>query len=87
MRNYYTSLDLQDGEFVGTVYDSSNNNVVYTTAKYKSQSQVSQDIITYLATLAPPVTTPTASKDHNTITNTVKTVSFTAQTGRRCCGR
>jgi hypothetical protein len=87
MKKYYTSLNLEDGKFVGTVFESVSNNMVYKTKPYTSQTQVVQDINTYLATSAPPVTEPqTQPVQHQTIINTVDRLPATGTT-RRCCGR
>lgn len=87
MKKYYTSLNLEDGKFVGTVFESVSNNMVYKTKPYPSQTQVVQDINTYLTTSAPPTTEPHSQPvQHQTIINTVERLPATGTT-RRCCGR
>jgi hypothetical protein len=66
MKNYYTSINLEEGRFVGTVYDSLTNKDLYKTKSYNTQSQVVQDINTFLTTLAPPTT---ASSSNTTKSN------------------
>jgi hypothetical protein len=87
MKNYYTSVGLEEGKFVGTVHESSNNNVLYKTKRYNTQSQVVQDINTWLTTSAPPATDPQPqAPQHQTIINTVNRLPATGS-NRRCCGR
>ena len=87
MKNYYTSINLEEGKFVGTVYDSLNNKQLYKSKPYNSQSQVVQDINTFLTTSAPPTTEPQPqTPQHQTIINTVNRLPATGG-NRRCCGR
>jgi hypothetical protein len=87
MKNYYTSINLEEGKFVGTVHESSNNNVLYKTKLYNTQSQVVQDINTWLTTSASPTTDPQPkAPQHQTIINTVNRLPATGG-NRRCCGR
>jgi hypothetical protein len=82
MKNYYTSINLEEGRFVGTVYDSLTNKDLYNT-----QSQVVQDINIFLTTLAPPTTEPRPQTPQNrTIINTVNHLPATGG-NKRCCGR
>ena len=86
MKNYYTSINLEEGKFVGTVNDSTNNNTIYKTKPYNTQSQVVQDINTWLTTSASPTTDPQPqAPQHQTIINTVNRLPATG--GKRCCGR
>lgn len=79
MKKYYTTIDLQDGKFVGTVFSSSTNQEVYKTKPYSSQIQAVQDITGYLTGQQ---NTP------QTITNTASHVPAPAPVTRgRCCGR
>ena len=87
MKNYYTSINLEEGRFVGTVHDSLTNNTLYKSKPYNSQSQVVQDINTFLTTSAPPITEPQPqAPQHQTIINTVNRLPATGG-NRRCCGR
>jgi hypothetical protein len=83
MRKYFTSIDIVDGKYVGTVYDANTNQATYTSKPYLSQSQAMQDINTFLVTSKPP----TIELKPQTIVNTA-VHSPGAPTGqRRCCGR
>jgi hypothetical protein len=48
MKKYFTTLDLEDGKFVGSLHDPDTNQVVYKTKGYNSQSQVTSDINEYI---------------------------------------
>lgn len=73
MQNFYTNIDLVNDLFVGTVYNSVNNQVVYKTTQYPDQNQALQDINIFLST---KITTP--------VTNSITQITTTP---RRCCGR
>jgi len=83
--NYYTSIEIEDGNYVGTVYTASANQLVYKSKPYLSQSQAMQDIHTYLATLKPPTIEPVPKPQ--VIVNTTKHVPGALVSSRRCCGR
>jgi hypothetical protein len=87
MKNYYTSINLEEGRFVGTVYDSLTNKDLYKTKSYNTQSQVVQDINTFLTTSAPPTTEPRPQTPQSrTIINTVNHLPATGG-NTKCCGR
>jgi hypothetical protein len=81
---YYTSLVIENSQYVGKVYLTNNNQLVYTSKPYNSQEQAITDIRTFVITSAPPDTVPTQTSAP--ITNTTK-YTTPAVTGRRCCGR
>jgi hypothetical protein len=84
MKKYFTSLDLEEGKYVGSVYDPDTNQVVYKTKGYNSQSQVTSDINEYLTKLKPAESK--VQPAGQTIVNTaVYKTSTTYQ--KRCCGR
>ena len=85
MSNYYTSLESVDNNYIGTVFNSVNNQPVYKSKPYLSQSQAMQDILTFLKTNNPPTTTPAPIPQ--TITNTTKFIPGAPTGNRRCCGR
>jgi hypothetical protein len=72
MKNYFTNIDLVEGQFIGTVYDSSNNSVVYKTIEYSDHSQALEDVNIYLKGTKEPVSN-----------RTVQTATVPI---RRCCG-
>lgn len=85
MTKTYTSMDLIDGKFVATVFDSTNNQEIYKTKPHRTQLQATQDVTSFLTSI------PTNSKQA-TITNTTKfntqTVpAVTTPVRQRCCGR
>jgi hypothetical protein len=89
MSNYYTTIDLIEGMFVGTVLNSNTNVEVYRSKPYNSQSQASRDINTFLTTSKPPTTDPSPgipAPGSNAIVNTV-IYNPTPTTGGGCCGR
>ena len=85
MRKYYTSLDMQNGEYIGTVYDASSNQEVYKTKAYPSQVQVTQDVTTFLQTSNPPKVDPVQPQQYQ---NTFQPTVITGSVSRGgCCGR
>lgn len=84
MKKYFTSLDLEEGKYVGSLYDPDTNQTIYKTKGYNSQSQVTSDINEYLSKLKSSENKIQPSGQ--TILNT--TVYKTAMsTKRSCCGR
>jgi hypothetical protein len=86
---YYTTTDIENNKFIGKVYTSNTNQLVYTSKPYNTREQAMSDVRTYIITSAPPTTEPLPPK---TITSTT---TYTAHmpvksdpgTSRRCCGR
>jgi hypothetical protein len=83
---YYTSFNLENNQYVGKVFLSSTNQLVYTTKAYNSQEQAISDARTYVITEAPPVTDPNPPKS---ITNTTTYSTPRPVHGytKKCCGR
>jgi hypothetical protein len=77
MQKYFSNIDLVDGLFVGTIFNSNTNSEVYKTKPYEEQSQVLQDINIYVQTATPPTTDPTPLSN---------TVQYTTVPVRKCCG-
>lgn len=79
----FTSMDLIDGKFVATIYDSTNNQEIYKTKPHKTQLQATQDITAFL--------TSTTNNKQTVVNNTttfkkpLTTPSIPQQ--KRCCGR
>jgi hypothetical protein len=84
MKQYFTTLDLIDEKYIGTVYSSATNQAVYKTAPHFTQSQAVQDINNFLAGGSETKKEITSE----TITNTTsfKPIEGRAPT-RKCCGR
>ena len=83
MKNYYTSINLEEGRFVGTIFDRNTNLEIYKTKPYASQSQALQDANIYLTTSKPPTKDPAPQ----TIVNTSTHIPGAPGGQRRCCGR
>jgi hypothetical protein len=84
MKNYFTSLDLEEGKYVGSVYDPNTNQIVYKTKGYNSQSQVTSDINEYLTKLK-PLENKIEPVGQTIVNTTVYKPSTSYQ--KRCCGR
>jgi hypothetical protein len=84
---YYVSITIENNQYVGKVFLSTNNSLVYSSKPYNSQDQAMADIRTFVVTSAPPVTDP-APKRTVTTTATYRGLPSpnVSQTGR-CCGR
>jgi len=85
MKKYYTSLDIQNGLYIGTVYDTATNQEVYKTKAYPSQVQVTQDVTTFLQTANPPKVDPVKPQQYQNTFNPT-TITGSAKRGG-CCGR
>ena len=87
MKKYFTSLDLEEGKYTGSVYDPDTNQIVYKTKGYNSQAQVTSDINEYLTKLKPTESKiQPAGHVGQTIVNTAIYKS-SLSTHERCCGR
>jgi len=85
MNKYYTTLDIQNGQYIGTVFNGGTNQEVYKTKPYPTQVQVSQDITEFLQTSNPPKADPVVPQQY---TNTFATTTITGARRRGgCCGR
>jgi len=80
MRNYYTSINLENNEYIGSVHNSTNNIVVYRSKPYPSQMQAMMDVNTYIHTEQPSIT------EQQTQTSTPQPQASQPMI-RRCCGR
>lgn len=88
MSNYFTTIDLVEGKFVGTVFDANTNAEVYKSKSYNSQAQASQEVRTFLTGLAPKTAEPSAAPGSQAVVNTIKyTNAPGVRTTGRCCGR
>ena len=86
MKKYFTSVQISEGNYVGTVYDADTNQELYKSNPYSTQSQAIKDINIFLTTAKSPTTTPTPSIP-STFTNTITHVPGAPKAGGRCCGR
>lgn len=83
MKKYFTAINESEGKYIGTVFDANNNQEVYKSKPYFSQSQAMQDINIFLATSKPPINDPAPQ----TIVNSSRHVPGAPGGQRRCCGR
>jgi hypothetical protein len=77
MKNYFSSIDLVHGAFVGTIYDASNNMEVYKTPSYGNETHALQDINNYLQS---------SSNSIENIVPTTNTIQYITAPSRKCCG-
>ena len=92
MSNYYSTVEVKDGKFIGTVYIESSNQLVYQTSPHTTQTQALDDIGVFIRTNKPPETPIPTQPPRiltQTITNTVRShTNVPLPTVRgRCCGR
>lgn len=83
MQKYYTTLDLVDNSFVGTVYESSSNIAVFKSQPHASQIKAMEEINSYLDNSK---NSNNESQKPQTIVNTVHRQT-PSNSGRACCGR
>jgi len=86
MKKYFTSVEILENSYVGTVFDASTNQELYKSKPYPCQSQAIKDINTFLTTSKPPTTDPTPTAPQ-AFTNTVTHTPGAPSGQRRCCGR
>lgn len=87
MQQYYTSIEIDNGRYIGVVYNSSNNVIEYRSKSCSSQMQAMMDITEYLKTKQPSNQTgPEVKQQQQIITNST-TYHPTPQVPRKCCGR
>lgn len=83
MQKYYTTLDLVDNNFVGTVFESSSNIAVFRSQPHNSQIKAMEEINSFLDGSKSVNNQP---QKPQTIVNTVHR-QVPPNTGRACCGR
>jgi hypothetical protein len=86
MSNFFTTFDLENGLFVGTLYETATNNIVYKTQPHRSQHQATIDINNFLVNKKPN------TQPSNITPNPTPSISNVIHTNppittRRCCGR
>lgn len=88
MSKYFTTIDLVEGKFVGTVFDANTNAEVYKSKSYNSQAQASQEVRAFITGSAPKTAEPSTAPGSQTVVNTIKyTNASGARSSGRCCGR
>lgn len=88
MAQYFTSIEVIDGTFVGVAYNSTTNKEIYRSSPYRSQLQALMDVTEFLKTQTPsnPANIRANTPQQQTITNTA-TLHPAPQVPGRCCGR
>lgn len=90
--DFYTSIELNNGNYIGRIFKKNNNQLVYTTPEYTSQTKMLDDTRRWFANQGTenieqePVSTPVNYTRPNVATNTVQ-YKTTTRPGKRCCGR
>ena len=80
MSNFYTNIEIVNNTYVGTVYNSSNNESVYRTQSYTTQAQAIKDVNAYIKNNTAP------QKPAITV-NTIQMQPTGPIVRGRCCGR
>jgi len=88
--SYYTSVEFENEQYVGRVYVSNTNQLVYTSKGYNTLEQAAKDARTFVIKGAPtvnPESLETTVQPKKTITN-IATYKFdSSRPSGRCCGR
>lgn len=87
MKNFFTSIERTNEQYIGTVHDSSTSQAVYRTQQYSSHSEAIIDVNRYLQTVSGEQIPQTIN---NTTTYQEPVVSATTPEfvpPKRCCGR
>jgi len=88
MNTYYTTINLENNQFVGAVFNPNTNQEIFKTRPHNSQLQAVQEINNFLQNKTAKDIPP---QQPIQITNTIKPVIIPGvksnSTGRRCCGR
>lgn len=85
MKKYFTSLNLENNKFVGSLHDPDTNKVVFKTKPHNSQSQVTAEINEYLTNLSS--NKMRTENTQQTIVNTSIQTGIRGALPKRCCGR
>jgi hypothetical protein len=83
MISYFTTIEIQNGQYVGVAYNQGNNYVIYRSKPYQSQSAAITDVNTFLKTMKAP---DAQAAPQQTIVNTTALQPFQGPT-KKCCGR
>jgi hypothetical protein len=87
MKKYFTSLEVQNDQFVATVFDANTNQELYKTKPYRSQSNAIKDANNFLTNQKPTKQSLEESSEINTLINTAVHTPVLDAPPRRCCGR
>jgi hypothetical protein len=80
MKNFYTGLEIKDSSYIGTVYSSNSNQVLYRTQEYDNQQAALNDISNYINNV---LHTAQVNKEYKAPSSSTTTFP----TSRKCCGR
>lgn len=87
MKNYFTSIERINEQYIGTVHDSNTSQAVYRTQQYGSHTEAIIDVNRFLQTVSSEQIPQTIN---NTTTYQEPIASTTAPENvspTRCCGR
>jgi len=79
MKKYYTTINFEEGSFVGELYHPVTNQLIYKSIKYNTQAQAQKDINDYISTLKPENSVEQSN-------NSQTPIDFKT-TPRACCGQ
>ena len=79
MKKYYTTLQFLNNAYIGQVYDSNNNQLIFTTKPYNVQRQAIQEMDSFID--------GTAVNEPITLNQITSETLPSATPRRRCCGR
>jgi hypothetical protein len=87
MNSFFTNIEVKNGKYIGSVFNSQNNTKVYTSKEYNSQSEALQDINLFLSNShgGSPVTPESIMT--NIATYKKQILSSINPPVKRCCGR
>lgn len=89
MKNYFTSIERVDGQFFGTVHDTTSNQAVYRTTAYSSHSEAITDVNAFLQNTSnepiPQQNITNTTTYQAPVADTTPAPEFTPP--KRCCGR
>jgi len=79
MKKYFTSFDLEDGKYKGTIHDAITNQAIYTTKLHESLAKAAAEVNENLSKLEP-------NKKPTTQNNSGSSQSSPQFKKKTCCG-
>ena len=79
MKKYFTSFDLEDGKYKGTIHDAVTNQAIYTTQLHESLAKAAAEVNESLSKLEP-------NKKPTTQNNSAPSQSSSSFKKITCCG-
>lgn len=88
MKKYFTSLVIENDQFVAIVYDANTNQELYKSKPYNTQTKAMQDVNNFLAGQKTIISNQSAQLPiSQTTINTITPIPTQGGAPRRCCGR